>query len=80
MLDSIGHRGCKRFMSMTENTLVAQNVLAFRCIINGRRQEVLKCCFLVKRYLYLKNYVTSEGAISQNVVYYRQLSIAPYQS
>ena len=30
-------------------------------------------------YLCLKNYVTSEGAISHNVLYYQQLSIARYE-
>ena len=33
-------------------------------------------CF---NYLFLKNYVTSEGAISHNVLYYQQLSIARYK-
>ena len=28
---------------------------------------------------YLKNYITSEGAVSHNVLYYQQLSIAHYQ-
>ena len=30
-------------------------------------------------YFFLKNYVTPEGAVSHNVVYYQQLSIARYQ-
>ena len=29
--------------------------------------------------LFLKNYITSEGAVSHNVSYYQQLSIAYYQ-
>ena len=29
--------------------------------------------------LILKNYVTTEGAVSHNVLYYQQLSIARYQ-
>ena len=33
----------------------------------------------VRYYLFLKNYVTSEGAVSHNVLYYEQLSIARYQ-
>ena len=33
--------------------------------------------FLSEKYLFLKNYVTSEGAVSQNVS--QQLSIAAYQ-
>ena len=28
-----------------------------------------------EKYLFLENYVTSEGAVSQNVVYYQQLPI-----
>ena len=34
---------------------------------------------LVENYFFLKNYVTSEGAVSHNVLYYQQLSIACYQ-
>ena len=30
----------------------------------------------MKNYLFLKNYVTSERAVSHNVLYYQQLSIA----
>ena len=33
----------------------------------------------VKNYFFLKNYTTSEGAVSHNVLYYQQLSIARYQ-
>ena len=33
----------------------------------------------VRNYLFLKNYVTSEGAVSHNVLCYQQLSIAWYQ-
>ena len=32
----------------------------------------------VKNYLFLKSYNTSEGAVSHNVLYYRQLSIADW--
>ena len=31
----------------------------------------------VENYFFLGNYVTSEGAVSHNVVYYQQLSITP---
>ena len=34
---------------------------------------------LVKNYLFLENYVTSEGAVSHNVVYYQQLLITRNQ-
>ena len=30
-------------------------------------------------YLFLKNYATSEGAVSHNISYYQQLPIAHYQ-
>ena len=33
----------------------------------------------VRNYLFPKNYLTSEGAVSQNVLCYKQLSIAYYQ-
>ena len=33
----------------------------------------------VRNYLFLKNYITSEGAISLNVWYYQQLSIVHSQ-
>ena len=33
----------------------------------------------IKNYFFLKNYVTSEGAISHNILYYQQLPIAYYQ-
>ena len=37
-----------------------------------------KSNILVRNYFFLKN-VTSEGAVSHNVLYYQQLSIAHYQ-
>ena len=33
----------------------------------------------VENYFFLKNYSTSEGAVSHNVLYYQQLSITRYQ-
>ena len=38
----------------------------------------LEILFVVN-YFYLENYLTSEGAVSHNVFYYQQLSIACYQ-
>ena len=32
----------------------------------------------LRNYLLLKNYVTSDGAVSLNVLHYQQLSIAHY--
>ena len=34
---------------------------------------------VVENYFFLENYVTSEGAVSYNVLYYQKLSIACYQ-
>ena len=33
----------------------------------------------MRNYLFLKNYITSEGVVSHNVLYYQQLSNARYQ-
>ena len=50
-----------------KNTLVTQNLILWSGI---KFQE---------NYLFLENYVTSEGAISHNVLYYQQLPIPRYQ-
>ena len=43
-------------------------------------KKVLKCFSVwMRNYLFLKNYVTSEGAFSPNVLYYKHISIARYQ-
>ena len=34
---------------------------------------------LVRNYFFPENYLTSEGAVSQNVLYYQQLSVARYK-
>ena len=34
--------------------------------------------YLVRNYLFIKIYVTSEGAVSHNVLYYQHLSVACY--
>ena len=46
---------------------------------NKRLQAEVFYVYWVRNYLFLKNYVTSEGAVSHNVLYYQQLSIARYQ-
>ena len=44
---------------------------------NGRKNTlVTPSC---ENYFFLENYVTSEGAVSHNVLYYQQLSIARYE-
>ena len=55
---------------------VAQNVCAIRCTIKYFIQLILS--FWVRNYLFLKIYVTSEGAVSHNVLYYQYLSVACY--
>ena len=35
--------------------------------------------YFTDKYFFLKNYLTSEGAVSHNVLYYQQLPIARYQ-
>ena len=62
-----------------KNTLgaVTCHLCAVRCIIQASR---LKYFYVwVWNCLFLKHYTTSEGAVSQNVLYYQQLSIARYQ-
>ena len=34
---------------------------------------------LVRKYIFLKNYITSEETVSQNVLYYQQLSVTHHQ-
>ena len=50
------------------------------CFQIGRKASGQKSfVILVRNYLFLKNYVTSEGAVFHNVLYYQQLSVARYQ-
>ena len=65
---------------MEEKTPLSHKLCAFRCL-NSRPQLRSRIQFniLVRNYFFLKNYVTSEGAVSHNVLYYQQLSIARYQ-
>ena len=73
--DSIGHRSCKRIMK--EKTPLLHKFVCFQMLIKA---SGLKSFIIwVRNYLFLKNYVTSEGAVSHNVLYYQQLSIARYQ-
>ena len=50
-------------MKERKNTDAAKGVRALRCLIEMRN------------YIFLKIYVTSEGAASLNVLYYQQLSV-----
>ena len=52
------------------------------CVLSDRNKILLarkSFNILVRYYIILKNYVTLEGAVSHNVVYYQQLSNARYQ-
>ena len=43
------------------------------------RPRTIDSFTIVRNYLVLQNYVTSEGDVSHKVVYYQQLSVARYQ-
>ena len=59
-------------MMKEKNTLVGQI-----CVLSDRNKRLL--AILVRNNLFLKNYVTSEGVVSHNVLYYQQLPNARYQ-
>ena len=63
-----------------KNTLVAQ-VVCFQMFEIETSSEVANSIQIFKWEItfFLKTYITSEGAVSHNVVYYQQLSIAHYQ-
>ena len=67
---------------MQEKTPSSHKLCAFRCLEFDTSAEVsysAQIIILVRNYLFLKNNVTSEGAVSHNVLYYQQLSVARYQ-
>ena len=53
----------------------------FVCFLMHNKKLQLRSSFIigVRNYLFLKNYVTTERAISHKVSYYKQLSIACHQ-
>ena len=59
---------------MKEKTPLLHYFVCFQMLIKGFIAFIFEW-----EYLFLKNYVTSEGAVSHNVLYYQQLSIARYQ-
>ena len=66
---------------MGEKTPLSHEVVCFQTLDFGTSKsnsEVSKSNsnIVVENYLFLENYVTSEGAVSHNVLYYQQLSIA----
>ena len=67
---------------MKEKTLLSQEVVCFQMLdFETSRAWGLKTNLniLLRNYFFLKNYVTSEGAVSHNVLYYQQLPIVRYQ-
>ena len=48
------------------------------CVLSDRNKRLL-AIILVRNYLFLKIYPTSEGAVSHKVLCYQQLSNARYQ-
>ena len=69
---------------MEEKTPLSHEVVCFQMLdfeTSKSNSEVSKSNsnILVENYFFLENYVTSEGAVSHNVLYYQQLSIARYQ-
>ena len=62
---------------MKEKTPLSHNVVCFQMLdfeTSKSKAEVME------NYFFLEKYVTSEGAVSHNVLhYYQQLSIACYQ-
>ena len=64
--------GCEIIME-ERNTLVTRSCVLSDAWFPDLRREVSKSIQIF--YFFLENYVTSEGAISNNVLYYQQLSI-----
>ena len=71
---SIGRQSCKRIMK-EQTPLLHNYVCAFRCL--KRLQMYFK--IWVRNYLLFKSYLTSEGAVSHNVLYFQQPSFARYK-
>ena len=60
---------------MKEKTPLLDEFVCFQIGI----KDFWSLIILVRNYLFLKIYATSEGAVSHNVLYYQQLSNARYQ-
>ena len=78
-LNSMGSQNCE-INNGRKNTLVTRS-----CVLSDAWFRDLKINFwglsikFKYFYFFLENFVTSEGAVSHNVLYYQQLSIACYQ-
>ena len=77
-LSSIGRRSCG--ITMKEETPLSHEVV---CVQMIWRPQILNLRFRNqirgKLLLYFENYVTSEGPVSHNVLYYQHLPITRYQ-
>ena len=63
---------------MDEKTPLSHEVVCFQ-MLDFKWGLKINSNILLRNYFFLKNYVTSEGAVSHNVFYYQQLSIAHRQ-
>ena len=69
---------------MKEKTLLSHEVVCFQMLdfeSSKSNSEAMKSNsnILVENYFFFKNYVTSGGAVSHNVLCYQYLSIVRYQ-
>ena len=63
---------------MQEQTALLHKFVCFQ-MHNKKASGLMYCIFRGRNYLFHKNCVNSEGAVSHNVLYYQQLSIVRYQ-
>ena len=77
-MSSAGCRSCKRLME-EKHPCRTSCVLSDTWIRDLSWGLKFNSNILFRNYFFLKNYITSEGAVSHNVLYYQQLSIAQYQ-
>ena len=66
-------------ITMEEKTPLSHKVVCFQMLDFGTSKSNYKVPKSMKNYLFHKNYDTSEGANSHNVLYNQQLSIAHSQ-
>ena len=69
---------------MEEKTSLSNEVVCFQMLDFGTSKSIFVVSKpnsnnLVENYFFLENCITSEGAVSHNVLYSEQLSIARYQ-
>ena len=72
-MGSIGHRSCKGILK--DKTALMHYFVCLQ-MHNKILPSADKVFYNFEKYLFLKKYVTSEGAVSHNILFYQQLSIA----